>query len=138
MSNDYVDAAERHLADAELLRDQGRIANADHLYGLSAECSLKAVMESLGMKMKNGVPEDKGHKVHMPELWAAFQSFAEGRLAARYLEPLNHDNPFSDWLVDQRYWARSAIPDAAMSNHEAAASQCQLSLQTLVLDGVTS
>ena len=138
MSNDYVDSSERHLADAELLRELGRIANADHLYGLSAECSLKAVMEALGMKMKNGTPEDRGHKVHMPELWAAFQSFAEGRLAARYLEPFSHDNPFSDWLVDQRYWARSAIVDAAMSNHEAAASQCRRSLQTLELDGVTS
>lgn len=89
------------------------------------------------MKMKNGIPEDKGHKVHMPELWAAFQSFAQGRLAARYLEPLDHDNPFADWLVDQRYWARSFITTTVTVTHETAAARCRSSLETLVLDGVT-
>lgn len=138
MSNDFLDASERHFADADLLCHEGCIANADHLYGLSAECSLKAIMEALGMKMKNGIPEDKGHRVHMPELWAAFQSFAHGRLAARYLEPLDHNNPFDDWIVDQRYWTRNAITAAAQGNHEAAANRCRRSLETLELDGVTT
>lgn len=137
MSNDFRDASERHFADANLLRHEGRNANADHLYGLSAECSLKAIMEALGMKIKNGIPDDKGHKVHMPELWAAFQSFAQGRLAARYQEPLDHDNPFADWIVDQRYWALNSITVTALANHEAAADCCRMSLETLVLDGVT-
>lgn len=137
MSNDFLDASERHFVDADVLRREGSIANADHLYGLSAECSLKAIMEALGMKMKNGIPDDKGHKVHMPELWAAFQSFAQGRLAARYLEPLDHNNPFSDWSIDQRYWTRSVITATALGDHEAAAQRCRTSIETLVLDGVT-
>ncbi len=138
MSNDFLDASERHFEDASVLRDEGRVANADQLYGLSAECSLKAIMEALGMRMKNGIPEDKGHKVHMPELWAAFQSFAQGSLAARYLEPLDHDNPFADWLVDQRYWSRSTITATAMGGHEAAAGRCRRSVQTLLVDGLAT
>ena len=105
MSTDFRDASARHFDDAEVLLKQAepREANADHLFGLSAECSLKAVMLALGMAVNtDGVPADRGHKVHMPELWAAFQSFAEGRLASRYLEPLDKANPFSDWAIDQR------------------------------------
>ena len=139
MSTDFRDASDRHFQDAEALLAQAREANADHLFGLSAECSLKAVMLALGMAVNtDGAPADRGHKVHMPELWAAFQSFAEGRLASRYLEPLDKANPFSDWAVDQRYWARSAISASAPSKHRIAADQCRLSLEKLLFDGVTS
>lgn len=139
MSTDFRDASERHFEDGLLLEAQGRLANADHIFGLSAECSLKAIMLALGMKvMPDGAPEDRGHKVHMPELWAAFQSFAQGRLASRYLEPLDKTNPFSDWMVDQRYWARSALGVHAPANHQSAAAQCRQSLEKLVFDGVIS
>lgn len=138
MSTDFRDASGRHFEDAQLLLEHSRDANADHLFGLSAECSLKAVMLALGMDVKpDGAPADKGHKVHMPELWAAFQSFAEGRLASRYLEPLDKQNPFADWVVDQRYWARTALGAAAPANHRAAAAQCRQSLEKLLFDGVT-
>lgn len=139
MSTNFLDASDRHFEDAELLLAQAREANADHLFGLSAECSLKAVMLALGMAVStDGAPKDKGHKVHMPELWAAFQSFAEGSLASRYLEPLDKSNPFSGWSVDQRYWARAAITASATSSHRAAADQCRLSLEKLIFDGVTA
>lgn len=139
MSTDFRDASERHFEDAELLLAQNRTANADHLFGISAECSVKAVMTALGMAVKSdGAPADKGHKVHMPELWAAFQSFAEGRLASRYLEPLDKANPFADWIVDQRYWARTAIGATAPASHKTAAAQCRQSLEKLLFDGVTA
>jgi len=137
MSTNFQDASDRHLEDAEILLAQSRDANADHLFGLSAECSLKAIMLALGMKvMPDGAPEDRGHKVHMPELWAAFQSFAQGRLASRYLEPLDKINPFSDWMVDQRYWARTALGVNAPANHQSAAAQCRQSLEKSIFDGV--
>lgn len=139
MSTNYRDASDRHFEDAELLLAQTREANADHLFGLSAECSLKAIMLALGMAVTiDGVPADRGHKVHMPELWAAFQSFARGRLASRYLEPLDKGNPFTDWTIDQRYWSRSSITVSAPTEHKSGAEQCRLSLEKLLLDGVTS
>lgn len=139
MSTNFRDASNRHFEDAELLLVQTREANADHLFGLSAECSLKAIMLALGMAVDaDGAPADRGHRVHMPELWAAFQSFAAGRLASRYLEPLDKANPFSDWAVDQRYWARAAITASAPPKHKTAAAQCRQSLEKLLFDGVTT
>lgn len=44
MNTDYLDAHERHWDDAELLKATARHANADHLYGMSAECGLKCLM----------------------------------------------------------------------------------------------
>lgn len=137
MSTDYRDAAVRHYTDGDRLRSALGHPNADQLYGLSAECSLKAVMVGLGMQTtKKGAPKDHAHKVHMPELWMAFQSFAEGRLASRYLEPLAHLNPFADWSVDQRYWASSAIGAARASDHHNAAAMCRESMELAILDGV--
>jgi len=139
MSTDFRDASGRHFEDALLLLDDSREANADHLFGLSAECSLKAVMVALGMAVKSdGAPADKGHKVHMPEIWAAFQSFASGQLASRYLEPLDKQNPFADWDVEQRYWSRTVITAGARATHQTAAVQCRQSLEKLLLDGVTA
>ena len=138
MSTDFRDAANRHFEDAELLLAQDRGANADHLFGLSAECSLKAVMLALGMEpADDGGPRDRNYRVHMPHLWAVFQSFAEGRLASRYLEPLDKANPFADWGVEQRYWARTSIAVAAPAARKTAAEQCRQSLEKLLLDGVT-
>jgi hypothetical protein len=141
MSTDFRDASARHFDDAEVLiaHSQRREANADHLFGLSAECSLKAVMLGLGMAVKpDGAPADQAHKVHMPQLWAAFQSFAKGRLASRYLEPLDKQNPFADWDVEQRYWSRVAVLTTATSSHRRGAVQCRASLEKLTLDGVSS
>ena len=57
---DYSDAHDRHWEDAELLRTRGRLANADHLYGFSAERGLKAAMQSLRMPFR---------KKHVQDLW---------------------------------------------------------------------
>lgn len=61
MSTDFRDTSARHFEDAEILLAQTRAANADHLFGLSAECSLKAVMLALGMAVNtDGAPADRG------------------------------------------------------------------------------
>jgi hypothetical protein len=54
---DFADAHRRHWEDAELLFAHDRWANADQLYGFSAECGLKTVMQALGMNTDAaGVP----------------------------------------------------------------------------------
>ena len=50
--SDFTDAHCRHWDDAELLFKLQRWANADQLYGFSAECGLKAVMTFLGMPVE--------------------------------------------------------------------------------------
>ena len=57
---DFLDAHRRHWCDAELLFNDSRWANADQMYGFSAECGLKAVMKGLGMQVDPvGIPVDE-------------------------------------------------------------------------------
>ena len=67
---DFVDAHHRHRADAELLFENDRWANADQLYGFSAECGLKAVMQACGMPVDGatGMPTGK-YREHLPKIW---------------------------------------------------------------------
>ena len=66
---DFVDAHHRHWTDAELLFERDRWANADQLYGFSAECGLKAVMKTFGMPVdETGTPEEREHRVHVQDL----------------------------------------------------------------------
>lgn len=60
MKADFLDAHERHLIDAKQLYNAARIANADHLYGLSAECGLKQLMYCFGMSLDaSGCPSKR-------------------------------------------------------------------------------
>ena len=49
MQANFLDAHERHWGDAERFFSAGRYANADHLYGMAAECGLKRLMVHFGM-----------------------------------------------------------------------------------------
>ena len=54
---DFYDAHHRHWEDAERLYHNERWANADHLYGIAAECGLKRLMIAFGMRCDaNGDP----------------------------------------------------------------------------------
>ena len=60
MNADFLDAHRRHLRDADYLFSASRLANADHLYGMAAECGLKRLMMAFGMQTDNtGSPVDR-------------------------------------------------------------------------------
>ena len=135
---DFRDAADRHWDDAGDLFGNLRLANADHLFGLSAECALKAVMLALGMKLgSGGAPTKQQHREHVNRLWDKFVSFANNRGGARYAGALlTSPNPFHDWDVSQRYEHRSRFTQAAVKKHQKAADSAMRALQRAVLDGV--
>lgn len=138
MSLDYGDAAHRHWEDAHYLLTDGRLANADHLFGLSAECALKAVMLALGMKLKaSGAPEDQRYG-HIDNLWDEFGSFVSSRGGARYAALIApHPNPFfPTWKVNQRYDARSVFSASAVSDHQSGAKRAKICLDMAMLDGM--
>lgn len=103
---DFADAHRRHWADAEVLFMNARLGNADHLYGFSAECGLKAVMERLGMSVDRTGLLPKEYRTHVQELWPQFEAFAAGHEGARRLEELPAGRPFSDWSHHDRYARR--------------------------------
>ncbi|MBF0346450.1 MAG: hypothetical protein HQL81_02175 [Magnetococcales bacterium] len=72
----YAKAAERHLRDAEFLLKNQRNANADHLYGLAAECMIKALWIAHDPQMNK---KNKKFSIHMNKnvLWNNFISLNE-------------------------------------------------------------
>lgn len=135
---DYADAARRHWDDGCFLLADNRLANADHLFGLAAECALKAVMLPLGMELKSsGIPKDRRHN-HIDQLWDEFGAFVSSRGGARYGALLSaHQNPFAgSWKVDQRYDSRAGFTPAAVASHQQGARTAKCCLDAAVLDGV--
>ena len=133
---DFADAHRRHWEDAELLFAHARWANADQLYGFSAECGLKAVMRALGMQVeRDGRPEMAEHRKHVHELWPIFRTFVAGRNGQWYLLQLPAGEPFHDWSHHDRYASGGHYSEPAVVPHQDAARKVRLMLQRASLDG---
>ena len=130
MNADFLDAHLRHWEDAELLWEAQHWANADHLYGLSAECGLKRLMLAFGMSVDTeGVPT-KRDKVHADAIWQRFESYRlRHSRGAYYLLPA--DSPFADWHVSQRYARRSDFTEIHVKPHRNGAKAIFDSIRTL-------
>lgn len=118
MNEDFLDAHRRHLSDADHLFQAERWANADHLYGIAAECGLKALMEKL-----RGSPLASSDRLHIMEekkpsnAWLKYQTYISGHAqASKFSLPIL--SPFSDWLVSQRYANRSNFDRARVQAHQ--------------------
>jgi hypothetical protein len=137
MSSDFRDASARHLEDAKLLETQSRLANADHLYGVSAECSLKCIMLGLGHP-PDAVGAPTGHRDHINVLLANFQVWASGLLDASHLAMLPNSAAFAQWNVNQRYWSRSngRFVAGTVAGTASAADQCRKVVNDMILDGI--
>ncbi|MFY8092831.1 MAG: SAM-dependent methyltransferase [Niveispirillum sp.] len=104
MPADFIDANGRHTDDAERLFQVERYANADHLFGIAAECGLKCLMAAFGMPVEpaTGDPKERTDKQHVDALWVRYESYRYGHHSgAGYVLPAV--NPFADWQASQRY-----------------------------------
>ena len=133
---DYDDAAKRHWDDATFLLNAERIANADQLFGLSAECALKTVMVALGMPMINNRPTSKKHSVHIDKLWDEFITFSKNREGEKYSNILNSINPFADWNVLQRYENTNIVTAQMVAYHQTGAQLAHQCLTAAQLNGI--
>ena len=133
---DFTDAHRRHWSDAELLFKHARWANADQLYGFSAECGLKAVMKALGMRVETtGIPTKQKHRKHIQEIWPTFATFVQGRGGARYLRMLSSGTPFADWSHHNRYADRACFPKPDVQPHRKAAFEVCKVVRLAVQEG---
>jgi hypothetical protein len=104
MQADFLNAHERHWGDAERLFAEGRYANADHLYGMAAECGLKRLMVIFGMVVNpaTGSPTACEDRSHANDIWARFEGYRSGKVdGVDYGLPT--PNPFGNWHVSDRY-----------------------------------
>lgn len=137
LGTDFVDAHERHWRDAELLWQHQRWANADQLYGLSAECGLKGLMLKFGMKWdhKHDAPQSKQDKIHANKVWDRYEAYRGGHpKGAAYALPAN--NPFDDWDVSQRYAPSTAIDVTRTHAHRTGAEWVKQLIKDAEKDGL--
>ena len=135
---DFSNAHRRHWKDAELLFGNGRLPNADQLYGFSAECGLKAVMKALGMPIDvaSGKPKLAKHRQHVQKLWLEFANFAQGRAGGRYAPLLPSGKPFANWSQDDRYAHSRVVSLSGTRQHRIAARGVCHMVQQAVQDGL--
>ncbi len=136
MPTDFYDAFHRHRQDGEILYERQRWANADHLYGLSAECGLKALMLKLGMPVSPaGVPQGP-YRIHIDRLWTSFRIFASGKLPPYYFSFLSSNNPFRNWDIGQRYENQSGFNQATVDPHRQEVQKIKQMLDKAKSDGI--
>lgn len=131
-------ASNRHWDDADHLQQNKRVENADHLFGISAECALKAVLSTLGEKLTSeGDLQAAAHQEHVDQLWSRFKFLAQGRPAAKYATLLGK-NPFTDWRVTQRYYDTGYVTPEKLQAHRGGAFQARKVLDQVILDNPPS
>lgn len=142
---DFPLAAKRHWQDAGLLETNGRTGNAGQLYGFSAECGIKALLVGLnyptdadGSPVRTppaGTPQVRKHVHQLVDIIGDIQNYVHGRNGAKYTALFSNITNFSDWSVDHRYWADTAIPKS-LPAWKAAAEEVMGMLDAASLDGV--
>ncbi len=130
--DDYQDAAKRHLDDAGLLfaHSPPRLANASHLFGISAECSLKAIARQFNLSASF-----YGRKGHIPLLFTELCNVAptlagNAALAGQIAGLKLH---FSSWEVNQRYESQSTFVPAIVLQEQKGASEAYLLMNNCLL-----
>ena len=133
---DFADAHRRHWEDAELLFEHHRWGNADQLYGLSAECGLKALMVKLGMAVHpDDKPMEAKYRRHLPSLWSVFRTFMAGRGGEWYLARLPSGEPFRGWSIHDRYASSRHFSQPVAAAHQSAARALRILIHLAALHG---
>lgn len=108
---DMPAAAHRHLEAADLLAVSATRADvAGYLYGIAAECAIKAMM--LETKMFSTDPSQRAGNplyVHFPTLRTMLRDTLQGRRGTPLFRFVNNDNFMSNWAIEMRYAKGSCI-----------------------------
>lgn len=109
---DMASASRRHLQAADVLQDGNGRAVAGYLYGLAAECAVKAMMLEAGIRLlPQGEKSDDPYYAHFPHLRTMLRESLEGRSAVPLRRLIENDNFFSYWDIKIRYCKRDEILD---------------------------
>lgn len=140
MTMDFLGSSKRHYQDAELLTSNNRYPNAGHLFGFAAECGLKALLISHGLRTNPATGDiveshPYKYKTHVDVLINNVFTFSSSRNFVKYLSIMPGIMAFSNWKIEHRYFFESLIP-ASLSNWKKAAGEVMKALQQAELDGV--
>jgi hypothetical protein len=137
MKTDFVDAHKRHWEDAEILFKKERWANADHLYGFSAECGLKALMRKFGMPWDRarGSPSQQKDRQHIDKIWDRYSSYQSGHVNGPGFAT-STNNPFANWGASDRYANQSNFSQALVNSHQTGANEVRELIKKAQRDGL--
>jgi hypothetical protein len=96
-TNDLPNAARRNLEAADSIDTGNRRDVAGYLYGIAAECAIKAMMDEIGLR------DDEIFYSHFPELRSLLRDKISGRRASVLLTFVNDDRFFNHWNIKMRY-----------------------------------
>jgi HEPN domain-containing protein len=125
---DYLASARRHNTDAGTLLAAGARPNAGHLFGLSVECAVKALLVRLGAETSaDGTVQRFKH--HVPKLITDMTVLPDGRPMGVLHAAAPHLSKLHDWMIDHRYWRAKDIPLSSLNHWQAAAKEVLLHLE---------
>lgn len=111
---DMKASARRHLEAAEQLYKNGKRKDvAGYLYGVAAECAIKAMMHDCGMHPRNPRSKDDPFFAHFPELRTMLLDLKlSGRKSTSISGLISHASFMQHWSTDMRYCdGREIEPD---------------------------
>jgi len=112
-ATDMPAAARRHFAAAEDLIGGQRKDVAGYLYGIAAECAVKAMMIDAGLRpSSNGPRKDDPFFAHFPDLRTMLRDTLSGRRSATITNFINDDSFMNHWSTRMRYSHGRDISDA--------------------------
>lgn len=103
-------AARRHLQAADVLGVGHRRDVAGYLYGIAAECAIKAMMLDLGLR-PTPTRHDDPFFLHFPELRTVLLDRLQGRLSAPLSHFLTNHAFLGNWAVEMRYCKGDEVLD---------------------------
>ena len=124
----FHDAFYRHEKDANFLFENYCLENADHLYGLAAECAIKYLLSKkciIKLNKKGDIStEYKEYRCHINKLWELYNIVESTRDNYKTNDNINDNiknkNPFRDWNIDQRYAPNDYTTWQTVDNHRKA------------------
>lgn len=103
-------SARRHLEAADNLLPGVRSDIAGYLFGIAAECAIKAMMLDCGLRPKeNGSRRGDPFFAHFPELRTMLRDTLRSRSAGTLARFIQDDRFMSHWSTDMRYCAASDV-----------------------------
>jgi hypothetical protein len=98
---DMSAAARRHLLAAESLAGGQRRDGAGYLYGIAAECAIKAMMREAGVQLPSG--GDNPYFEHFPKLRTLLRDARLLRRGTSLMNYINDDSFMNQWSTRMRY-----------------------------------
>lgn len=130
----------RMRAHAEIILHNAydaRLGTSDHLFGLAAECALKAILHAHSViPAPPAFPADKETKAkfstHINKLWGEYVAWADGSKTLQ----IPATSSFDAWRAEDRYLHDDYFKPPRVDTHRVGAATTAELLERLILDGV--